>query len=84
MSFGLVEASTIKSKKALKEAVAARGAENISVFDTSMFNSLGTITLAHLFELQGSRAVIVGPDVNRDRRWYANVARKADGTYYIK
>lgn len=84
MSFGLVEAATIKSKKALREALADRGADDIRVFDTSAFDSVGTVTLAELYALRGSVAVIVGPDVWQRRSWYANIDRKSDGTYIIK
>lgn len=68
MSYGTV--STFKSKKALKEAVATHGAENVRVFDTSAFNNKGTVSIA---ELADSSAVIVGPDVYSKRDWYANV-----------
>lgn len=68
MSFGLVEASTIKTKKALKEAVKERGADNIMVFDTSGFSNRGTIPLSSL----GRADVVVGPDVYNKRVWDAN------------
>lgn len=68
MSFGLVNADTIKTKKALKEAVKERGASNVLVFDTSAFSNRGTIPLT---SLRGAD-VIVGPDVMTKRVWYAN------------
>lgn len=68
MSFGLVDAGTIKTKKALKEAVKERGADNVMVFDTSGFSNRGTIPLSTL----GSADVIVGPDVMTKRTWFAN------------
>lgn len=68
MSYGTVR--MFKSKKALADAVATEGAENVMVFDTSGFGNGGTRSIA---DLAGTSAVIVGPDVYRDRRWYANV-----------
>lgn len=68
MSFGLVEQSTIKTKKALREAVQERGADNVMVFDTSGHGNRGTIPVSAL----RSSDVIVLPDVYRDRKWYAN------------
>jgi predicted esterase YcpF (UPF0227 family) len=78
MSYGTD--SRFASKKALKDAIAARGADNVGVFGTSMFGSETATTIA---ELAGTSAVIVGPDVYNDRRWYANVIRKSDGTITI-
>lgn len=78
MSFGTV--GTYASKKALREAVAARGADAVMVVDTSMFANQGTVSVA---SLAGTSAVIVGPDVHRDRRWYANVEIKKDGSIVI-
>lgn len=66
MSFGLRDKS-LKTKKALREAVAS--GQDPFVFDTSMFGNRGTIPVSQL----QSSDVIVGPDVERDRRWYANV-----------
>lgn len=62
------------SKKAFREAVAEAGAHVIMVTDTSMFDNKGTVPVAALVD---TSAVIVGPDVHRDRRWYANVKRNA-------
>lgn len=74
MSYGTRE--RFPTKKALREAVEQRGAGNIKVFGTSGYgNELGT-TVA---DLAGTTAVIVGPDVNNDRRWYANVKLGRDG-----
>jgi hypothetical protein len=72
MSFGTEE--TFKSKKAFAAAVAERGADMVRVFDTSAFDNRGTVAVA---ELAGSSAVIVGPCVYTDRRWYANVKVKS-------
>ena len=77
MSYGV---RGFKTKKALKEAVVARGAENVEVFGTSMFGDENATTVA---ELAGTAAVIVGPDVYTKRDWYANVKTKKDGTIYI-
>lgn len=79
MSFGASEG--FKTKAALKAAVAERGADAVMVFDTSGFGNRGTVPVS---ELRLGVDVIVGPDVYRDRRWYANVGKKADGTLYIK
>lgn len=78
MSYGTVTA--YKSKAALKAAVADRGAENVMVVDTSLFDNRGTVSVA---SLAGTSAVIVGPDVYLDRRWYANVKIRKDGTIVI-
>lgn len=67
-SFGLVEKATIKTKKALKAAVSEQGAENVQVYDTSAFGNRGTIPVSQL----ASADVIVGPDVETKRAWYAN------------
>lgn len=69
MSYGTTE--RFASKKALREAVAARGAANVGVFGTSAFGNENATTVEQLINERG--AVIVGPDVERDRRWYANV-----------
>lgn len=66
MSFGVVGAP--KTKKALKEMVAAHGADKVMVFDTSMHGNRGTIKLSEL----ESRDVIAGPDVMTKRTWFAN------------
>lgn len=79
MSYGTDR--TFKSKKALRDAVAAEGADNVGVFGTSLF---GNETASTVADLAGTSAVIVGPDVYNRRTWYANVARKADGTIVIK
>jgi hypothetical protein len=78
MSFGTVE--RFGTKKALKDAVSTRGATVIMVRDTSMFNNRGIIPVS---DLAGSSAVIVGPDVNTDRRWYANVKISKSGVITI-
>jgi hypothetical protein len=78
MSYGV---RGFKSKKDLKDAVAERGAENVAVFGTSMFGDENGATVADLAD--NLRAVIVGPDVYNDRKWYANVKTKRDGTIYI-
>ncbi len=70
-----------KSKKALKEAVAQRGADQIQVFGTSLFGDEQADNVAQLAD--NPRAVIVGPDVYNDRRWYATVKTRKDGTIYV-
>ncbi len=71
MSYGTVRRFT--SKKALREAVAEHGADNVMVTDTSAFDNKGTVPVSALTD---TTAVIVGPDVRNDRRWYANVKIK--------
>jgi hypothetical protein len=78
MSYGTER--TFKSKKALKEAVEAEGAENVGVFGTSAF---GNETATTVEELKSSD-VIVGPDVYSKRSWYANAVRGRDGKVKIK
>jgi hypothetical protein len=68
MSYGTTR--KFPSKKAFREFVAEQGADKVTVFDTSMFDNKGTVTVDTLAD---TSAVIVGPDVNNDRRWYANV-----------
>lgn len=77
MSYGTIG---YKTKKALKDAVAEKGAENVGVFGTSMFGDENASTVA---DLAGTHAVIVGPDVYNKRIWYANVKIKKDGTIYV-
>ncbi len=67
-----------KSKKALKEAVEA--GQEVYLTDTSAFNPQGTKAFAEV-AANGSRGdVVVGPCAYTDRRWYASVKLKKDGT----
>lgn len=68
MSFGTQE--TFKSKKALKDYVAANGADSVLIFDTSAFDNKGTIKLSEIVDTSAS---IVGPDVYKKRSWFAQV-----------
>lgn len=61
------DGSNFKSKKALREAVAA--GESVIFYDTSAFNNRGNPSAAELSPID----VVVGPDPYTDRRWYANV-----------
>jgi hypothetical protein len=81
MSYGTNR--TFKSKKALKEAVEAEGAENVTVFGTSIFGNETASTVEELADMD-SAAVIVGPDVYNKRMWYANAVRGRDGKVKIK
>jgi len=83
MSFGTV--GKFQSKKAFAEEVLREGAAVVTAFDTSMFDNKGTVTVTVTVEsLADTSAVIVGPDVYSDRRWYANVRRnKKTGTVRI-
>jgi hypothetical protein len=81
MSYGTT--AKFKSKKALKEAVEARGAENVGIFGTSIFGNETASNVAELAD-QDASAVIVGPDVYSDRRWYANAVRGKDGKVKVK
>lgn len=78
MSYGT--SRRFASKKAFRDAVAEQGADKVTVFDTSAFDNRGTVTVD---SLAGTTAVIVGPDVYSDRRWYANVKIKKDGTVVV-
>lgn len=78
MSYGTYR--RFKTKKALKDAVLAEGADNVGVFGTSMFGNEKANTVA---DLVGTSAVIVGPDVYTTRNWYANVKKKKDGTIVV-
>jgi hypothetical protein len=80
MSYGTQR--VYKSKKALREDVAARGAHSVGVFGTSMFGDESCSTIEELAD--SGDAIIVGPDVYSNRQWYATVSRKKDGTILIK
>jgi len=80
MSYGTV--TRFASKKALREAVEEVGADKIMVKDTSFHNPLAHVPVP-LSSLVGTSAVIVGPDVNLDRRWYANVKTNKAGKIII-
>lgn len=79
MSYGTDR--TFKTKKALREAVAAEGANRVGVFGTSVFGNEVANTVADL--ANNPAAVIVGPDVYSKRSWYARVKVKTDGTIVI-
>lgn len=68
MSYGTKK--TYKTKKALRDAVEIHGADKILVFDTSLHDNKGTVTLASLAD---TSAQIVGPDVYKKRVWYARI-----------
>lgn len=70
MSLGVhkVNGVKIKTKKALKDAIAEHGADNVMVFDTSFHDNRGTFPISKC----KSADVIVLPDVYTDRRFYAN------------
>lgn len=76
-NFGTV--AQFKTKKALADYVKEQGAARVQVFDTSMFDNRGTITLADL----GPADVIVGPDPYTRRNWYANVKPGKDGVLKV-
>lgn len=78
MSYGTNR--TFKTKKALREAVEAEGADNVTVFGTSMFGNEEAATVAELKPAD----VIVGPDVYNKRMWYANAVKGKDGKVRIK
>jgi len=65
MSYGV---RGYKTKKALKEAIASHGADNVEVFGTSAFGNENACTVAQLRDSD----VVVGPDVYHKRSWYAN------------
>lgn len=78
MSYGTMR--RFKTKKALREAVEAQGADTVQVFGTSMFGNETAETVADLKPSD----VIVGPDVYTARSWYANAVRGKDGRVRIK
>jgi hypothetical protein len=80
VSYGTVR--TYKSKKAFREDVEARGAENVEVYGTSMFGNETASTVAELADVRNN--VVVGPDVFNKRDWYANVVRNSKGQITIK
>jgi hypothetical protein len=82
MSYGTQ--SRFASKKALREAIQEHGADKIGIYGTSAFGNETARTIADLATAGDTAAVIVGPDVETDRRWYANVITKKDGTVTIK
>lgn len=57
-----------KTKKALKDDIAKRGADAVGVFGTSLFGNETANTVAELKDSD----VVVGPNVYSDRKWYAN------------
>jgi hypothetical protein len=61
------EGRNFKSKKALKEAIAA--GQTVYFTDTSAFSNRGTIGVAEL----RAGDMVVGPDPYRQRNWYANI-----------
>lgn len=68
MSYGTQD--RFASKKAFAEAVKSRGADKVGVYGTSAFGNETAVTVDQLAD---TSAVIVGPNVETDRRWYANV-----------
>lgn len=72
--------AVIKTKKALKEAVAA-DPERVRFRDTShppMRSSFPVNTLE-----EGSCLTIVGPDPATNRKWYANIMRDSSGNLKV-
>ena len=65
-NFGTVDPYRFHTKGALREAV--KQGEDPEVYDTSVHNCRGTIKVS---ELQPSD-VIIGPNVYKNRKWYAN------------
>lgn len=81
MSFGVtVNGKNVKSKAALKKAM-AEDPDSVRFFDTSMFNNKGSNLRPN--DLKPGLDVIVGPDVFNDRRWFANVKQKRDGSWTV-
>jgi hypothetical protein len=67
-----------KSKKAVKEAVAANP-ELVYGAVTSMFGGNG----GRLTELPPGQYGFCGPDPYNDRRFYGTIVKKADGTFKV-
>ena len=69
------------SKAAFARHVAETGADSVFIINTSDFITENPrVTVASVAD---TSAVIVGPNVYTDRKWYANVKRKKDGTVRI-
>lgn len=68
-----------KSKKAVKEAIAA--GELVTVEATSMFGNEYDGPVA---EAPPGTITFVGPDPYRDRRFYGTITVSADGTVKVK
>lgn len=58
------------TKKSLKEAIAAGAA--VTFTDTSLFSDRGTFTADQVVPAYD---VIVGPDPERNRKWYASITK---------
>lgn len=71
--------SDFPSKKALREAIAADPA-SVVFRDTSAFAS--RVAAFDVDKVQ-PLDVVVGPCPATNRRWYANIRRKADGSYRV-
>jgi hypothetical protein len=78
MSYGTSQ--TFPSKKTMKEAVEA--GLKFYLFDTSLIGNKGNIRIEDIAEGQ-SVGPIVGPDVFRNRKWYATIERR-NGTLRVK
>lgn len=80
MSYGTDPMRIFASKAALKRAVENEGAEMIMVRNTSFHDDCTPVTLASLVD---TPAVIVGPLVETQRKWYANVRKNKSGKIII-
>ena len=70
-----------KTRRELLTAIA--NSPGIVVFDrTSIFDTGDNFGLDEV--RPGTRLTVVGPDPYTDRRWYATIFIKQDGTFYIE
>lgn len=76
-----------KSKKAVKEHLAANGPTHVAIEVTSAFasNSGSVVPLNEAdSSLYGPTNPFVGPDPYNARNFYGQLIRKADGTFTVK
>lgn len=79
MSYGV---EGFKTKKDLRTAVQTDPSE-VFVFGTSLFGDEPSGSVEEVLQVRSS-IIVVGPDVYRDRRWYANVDRGKDGKVRVR
>jgi hypothetical protein len=59
-----------KTKKALRDAIKG-DPRSVSLYDLNMIGNKGTRRADEIVE--GEKVSVVGPDAERDRKWYATV-----------
>jgi hypothetical protein len=73
-----------RTKKELKQKVAT-DASQVYFFSTAGVPGMdpGYNGVIGSMPSDGTKLTVVGPDPYRDRRWYATIERKADGTIKV-